>query len=69
MQHFGTLYSQENEEEDENSMQKMLEHIQNNISTQIMVVGLPKVFPLDGVCKGCVLGNHHQAPFDSGKAR
>jgi hypothetical protein len=33
-----------------------------------MVVGFPKVFPPEGVCKGCVLGKHHQAPFDSGKA-
>jgi hypothetical protein len=33
-----------------------------------MVVGLPKVFPPEGVCKGCVLGKHHQAPFDSGQA-
>jgi hypothetical protein len=32
-----------------------------------MVVGLPKVFPPKGVYKGCVLGNHHQEPFDSGK--
>jgi hypothetical protein len=33
-----------------------------------MVVGLPKVFPLEGVYKGCVLGKLHQTPFDSGKA-
>lgn len=36
--------------------------------TQNMVVNLPKVLPPDGVCKGCVLGKHHQAPFDSGNA-
>jgi hypothetical protein len=36
--------------------------------TQNMVVGLPKVLPPDGVYRGCVLGKHHQAPFDSGKA-
>jgi hypothetical protein len=34
------------------------------METQNMVVGLPKVFPPEGVCKGCVLGKHHQAPFD-----
>ena len=33
-----------------------------------MVVGLPKVLPPNGVCKGCVLTKHHQAPFDSGNA-
>jgi hypothetical protein len=27
-----------------------------------------KVFPPEGVCKGCVLGKHHQEPFDSRKA-
>ena len=36
--------------------------------TQNMVVGLPKVLPPNGVCKGCVLGKHHQAPFDSRNA-
>ena len=36
--------------------------------TQNMVVGLPKVLPPDEVCKGCVLGKHHQAPFDFGNA-
>jgi hypothetical protein len=34
-----------------------------------MVVGIPKVFPLDGVYKICVLGKHHQEPFDSIKVR
>jgi hypothetical protein len=24
-----------------------------------MLVGLPKVLPLEGVCKGCVLGKYH----------
>ena len=33
-----------------------------------MVVGLPKVLLPDGVCKSCVLGKHHQAPFDFGNA-
>jgi hypothetical protein len=32
-----------------------------------MVVGLLKVFPPNGVCIGCVLGKHHQAPFDLAK--
>ena len=36
--------------------------------TQNMVYGLPKVLPFDGVFKGCVLGKHHQAPFDSRNA-
>lgn len=30
-----------------------------------MVVGLPKVFTPNGVCRGCLLGKHHQVPFDS----
>ena len=33
-----------------------------------MVVGLLKVLPPDGVCRGCIFGKHHQAPFDSGLA-
>jgi hypothetical protein len=33
-----------------------------------MVVGLSKVFPPEGFCNGCVLGKHHQTPFDSSKA-
>jgi hypothetical protein len=33
-----------------------------------MVVGLSKVFPPEGVFKACVLGKHHQEPFNSGKA-
>jgi hypothetical protein len=37
------------------------------METQEMVVGIPKVFPLEGVYKGCVLGKNHQAPFDSQK--
>jgi hypothetical protein len=32
-----------------------------------MVVGLPKVFPLEGVYKSYVLGKHHQEPIDSRK--
>jgi hypothetical protein len=35
------------------------------LTTQNMVVGLLKVFPPKGVCKGCILGKHHQTPFDS----
>jgi hypothetical protein len=35
------------------------------IVTHNMVFGLPKVLPPNGVCKGCVLGKHHQAPFES----
>jgi hypothetical protein len=39
------------------------------MTTQNMVVGLPKSPPPtpDGVYRGCVLGKHHQAPFESGK--
>jgi len=33
-----------------------------------MVTGLPKTFPLDVVCRGCMLGNHHQTHFDFGRA-
>jgi hypothetical protein len=33
-----------------------------------MVVGFPMVFSPEGVCKGCVLVKHHQAPFDSVQA-
>ena len=33
-----------------------------------MVPSLPKVFPPDGVCKGCVLGKNHKVPFDSRNA-
>ena len=36
--------------------------------TQNMVAIIPKVLPPDGVCKGYVLGNHHQEPFDFGNA-
>ena len=36
--------------------------------TQNMVVGLPKVLPPYVVYKGCVLGKHHQTPFDSSNA-
>ena len=35
---------------------------------QNMVVGLPKVLLLDRVCNGCMLGKHHQAPFDTRNA-
>ena len=40
----------------------------NLMVTQNMVASLPKVLPLDGVCKGFVLGKHHHAPFNSMKA-
>lgn len=33
-----------------------------------MVAGLPKVLPPNGLCKGCVLGMHHWARFDSRNA-
>ena len=33
-----------------------------------MVIGLPNTVPPNGVCKGYMLGKHHHAPFDSGKA-
>ena len=36
--------------------------------TQNMVSCLPKVLSPDRVCRGCVLGKHHKAPFNSGKA-
>jgi hypothetical protein len=36
--------------------------------TQNMVTGLPKFFPPNGVCRGCVLGKHHQEPFDFDKS-
>lgn len=37
-------------------------------TTQNMVVGLSRVFPPEGICKGCILGKHHHAPFDSRQA-
>jgi hypothetical protein len=33
-----------------------------------MVVGLSRVSPLDGICEGCVLGNHQMDAFEIGKA-
>jgi hypothetical protein len=33
-----------------------------------MVVRLPNFFPRGGIYKGCVLGKHHEEPFDFGKA-
>jgi hypothetical protein len=33
-----------------------------------MVVGLPRVFLPEGVFNGCVLGKHHQEPFDYGQS-
>ena len=36
--------------------------------TQNMVTILPKMLPLDGVCKGFVLGKHHKEPFNFGNA-
>jgi len=38
------------------------------MTTKNMVIGKPKMLPLGGVCKGCVLGNHHQIPLNLGKA-
>ena len=38
------------------------------LSTQKLVLGLPKVSCTDGVCSGCVLGKQHQDPFPKGKA-
>jgi hypothetical protein len=38
------------------------------LSTQNLVLGLPKVSCTDGVCLGCVLGKQHQDPFPKGKA-
>jgi hypothetical protein len=38
------------------------------LSTQNLVLGLPKVSCTDGVCPGCVLGKQHQDPFPKGKA-
>jgi hypothetical protein len=38
------------------------------LSTQKLVLGLPKVSCTDGVCPGCVLGKQHQDPFPKGKA-
>jgi hypothetical protein len=40
----------------------------HTLTTLKMVVGLPKVFPLEGFFKGCVFGKHHQEPFQYGKA-
>jgi hypothetical protein len=37
------------------------------METQNILVGLPKVFTLEGLYKGCMLGKHHQTPFNSGK--
>jgi hypothetical protein len=38
------------------------------METQNLVARLPKVCPPNGVCRGCVLGKNHQAPFDTGKS-
>ena len=47
-----------------------LEHLNFQIlkMRKNMVVILPKVYPPNGVCEGCVLSKHHQEPFDSRKA-
>lgn len=37
------------------------------LETQSMVASFPKVFPPEGVCKGYVLGKHHQTPFEFGR--
>ena len=36
--------------------------------THNMVIVHPNDIPPNGVCKGCILGKHHWAPFDLGKA-
>jgi len=33
-----------------------------------IVSGLPRVVPLDCVCKGCVLGKHHHVAFEIPKS-
>jgi hypothetical protein len=33
-----------------------------------MVASFSKVCPFQGVCKGCILGKHHQETFDSKKS-
>ena len=40
----------------------------NMMLTQDMVIGLINIITLDGVCRGCMIGNHHQTPFYLGKA-
>jgi len=37
------------------------------MENQNMVVGLLEGFPLEGVCKGCVLYKHNRAYLDYGK--
>ena len=32
-----------------------------------MVLGLPPISSIEGVCEGCVLGKHHREMFDKGK--
>ena len=36
--------------------------------THNMVTGIPSIVPPNGICKECMLGKHHQEPFDLGKA-
>ena len=38
------------------------------IVAQNMVTGVKKIVLHDGVCRGCVLGKHHQEPFGYEKA-
>ena len=33
-----------------------------------MITRIPNTIPHDEDCKGCIFGNHHQDPFDVGKA-
>ena len=40
----------------------------NMMVTHYMVIGLPNIVPPNGFCRGCMLGKHHQEPFDSVKA-
>ena len=39
-----------------------------NMVTKNMVIGLPKTVPPNLVCRGCMLGKHHQKSFDLVKA-
>ena len=38
------------------------------MSTQALVLGLPKISCTDGVCQGCALGKQHRDSFPHGRA-
>ena len=38
------------------------------MSTQELVIELPQISCIDGVCQGCALGKHHRDPFPVGRA-